>query len=506
MKKYFLLATGLLLFFSSCNKNDDNGGDSGKVTVELNNEVNKFIWDGLNHWYYYQPNVANLADTKNDDTNAFHTYLNSYNTSEALFDALKFSSQDDFSWYIEDVDEQLNSFNGTSKSFGIGFGGLVQVTGQSNVVAYIGYVSPNSPAAAAGIKRGDIIYKVDGTVMDANNYGVINNLFRNEAIELGFATVSADNVVTPTGDKSISAVTLTTDPVHHSSVIQEGGKKIGYLVYNGFRGTFNGELNDAFGMFKSENIDELILDFRHNGGGSVLTSALLSSMIYGAAPPESNNAIFAKLTYNSKRNADNGSVYPFFDEVYLYDKNTGSYTGTTPMNRLNNINRLYVITSDGTASASEMIINGLRPYMDVITIGETTTGKNEGSITVVDAPKGDADEPFTDLNNRSSAHTIGMQPIVFQIFNKNDQNDYDDGFVPKEEVLEWHFYKNILPFGDTNEALLRATLDDMLGGSGGKLEGLKADKSALKMKDKLKTPKFGKEMYIMPGEFLNELD
>ena len=153
-----------------------------------------------------------------------------------------------------------------------------------------------------------------------------------------------------------------------------------------------------------------------------------------------------------------------------------------------------------------MIINGLRPYMDVITIGETTTGKNEGSITVVDAPKGDADEPFTDLNNRSSAHTIGMQPIVFQIFNKNDQNDYDDGFVPKEEVLEWHFYKNILPFGDTNEALLRATLDDMLGGSGGKHEGLKADKSALKMKDKLKTPKFGKEMYIMPGEFLNELD
>lgn len=502
MKKiYPFLAIFLIISIAFVSCKDDDDDEPVIPSIELNNPINKFIWEGLNHWYYYQPNVSDLADSKNDDTNSFNQYLNSYSTPESLFNSLKYTSKDDFSWYIEDVDEQLSSFNGTTKSYGIGFGGLVQVTGQPNVIGYIAYVSPNSPAADAGIKRGDIIYKVDGTVMDANNYSVINNMFRNETVELGFATVSEDNIVTPTNDKTLTAITLTTNPVHYSGVIEEGGKKIGYLVYNSFRGTFNGELNDAFGFFKSENIDELILDFRHNGGGSVLSSALLSSMIYGDAPAESNNAIFAKLTYNNKRNADNGSVYPFFDEVYLYDKITGDYTGTTPMNRLTNINKLYVITSEDTASASEMIINGLAPYMPVTTIGETTVGKNEGSITVVDAPKrNDKDEPFIDADNRNNAHTIGMQPIVFQIFNSLNQNDYDNGFVPKKVVEEWRYYKNILPFGNTDEVMLRTTLNDILGLSGKSAASFKIDRSIVKLKKNIYTPKFDKEMYIMPNE------
>jgi len=505
MKKISYLFAPILfigLLFSGCDKDDDPDPDPtpDPDIVELINPVNKFIWEGLNHWYYYQPQVANLSDSKNNDTNSFNEYLNGYNTSESLFDALKYTSKDDFSWYIKDVDEQLNKFNGTTKSYGIGFGGLVQVSGQSNVIGYISYVSPNSPAADAGIKRGDIIYKVDGIVMDVDNYSVINNMFRNETVELGFATVSEGNIVTPTVDKSISAITLTTNPVHHSSVIEENGKKIGYLVYNGFRGTFNGELNDVFGLFKSRGVTELVLDLRYNGGGSVLSSALLSSMIYGDAPAESNNTIFAKLTYNNKRNVDNGSAYPFFDEVYLYDKISGEYKGTSPMNRLTNINRLYVITSEDTASASEMIINGLSPYMPVTTIGETTVGKNEGSITVVDASKGSENEPFTDIENRNKAHTVGMQPIVFQIFNSNDQNDYDNGFVPKKVVEEWRHYKNILPFGNTDEVMLRATLDDMLGLSSKSIASFKIDRSALKLKKNLHTSKFSKEMYIMPNE------
>ncbi|MCK0157692.1 S41 family peptidase [Cellulophaga sp. F20128] len=496
MKKTVYLLSGLILFLSACNKNDDDGDTSGDVA--LKSEVNKFIWDGLNYWYYWQPNVDALADTKDDDVNSFNTYLNSYNSSEDLFDALVYSSKDDFSWYIDDVAEQLNSFNGISKSYGITRGPFVQVSGTTNVVQVVAYTTPDSPAAIAGIKRGDIISKIDGTILTTENYLLINNLYTEENISLGFATVSEDNTITQTTEKSITAATISENPVHFTSVIEEGGKKIGYLVYNGFRGTYNGELNDVFGEFKAAGIDELILDFRYNGGGSVLTSALLASMIDGGAPAESNAAIFAKLTYNSKRNASNGSLYPFFDEVYLYNKATGDYDGTTAMNRLSDITKLYVITTGKTASASEMIINGLRPYMPVTTIGETTVGKNEGSITVVDAPNIGTDNPYTNADNRSTKHTIGMQPIVFQIFNTNDENDYNDGFTPKTEVIEWHYYKGIKAFGDSDEPLLRATLDDILGTSS--KFNLLADKNATAIEAGVKTPKFSNEMYIMPND------
>ncbi|MCL5247384.1 S41 family peptidase [Cellulophaga sp. 20_2_10] len=501
MKKTVFLLSGLILFLSACDKNDDDGGDVKTGEIKLNNEINEFIWKGLNHWYYWQPNVSALADTKDDDQDAFYTYLNGYSGPEELFDALKYTEKDDFSWFIDDVDEQLASFNGISTTYGITRGPLVQVSGTNNVVQVIGSVAAGSPAEAAGLKRGDIISKVDGEIMTVDNYIIINKLYTQESVTLGLATVSETDALTQTEEKSITAATLSINPVLHTSVIEEGGRKIGYLVYEGFRGTYNGELNDAFGELKAAGVNELILDFRYNGGGSVLTSALLASMIYGEATAETNSTngeIFAELKYNAKRDAANSSTYPFFQDVFLYDKISGDYTGATDMNRLTGITRLYVLGTERTASASEMIINGLRPYIPVTVIGEKTTGKNEGSTTIVDAPKGSRDEPYTDTDNRSTKHTIGMQPIVFQIFNKEGNNDYGDGFVPKIEVIEYQYYKNIKPYGDTTDPLLRVALDDMLG-TAAKFD-LQKDTNAAKVTKGVKYPKFSSEMYIMPND------
>ena len=501
MKKTVLLLSGLFLFIASCDKNDDDGGGETPQAVTLNNEINEFIWKGLNHWYYWQPDVTNLADTKDDDQDAFYTYLNSYSTPEDLFKALKYEEKDDFSWYIEDVDEQLASFNGISTTYGITRGPLVRVGATDNVVQVIGSVAADSPAEAAGLKRGDIISKVDGEVMTIDNYLIINKLYTQENVTLGLATVSETDELTQTEEKAITAATLSINPVLHTSIIEEGGRKIGYIVYEGFRGTYNGELNDAFGELKAAGVNELILDFRYNGGGSVLSSALLASMIYGEATAETNTVsgeIFAELKYNTKRDAANSSTYPFFEDVFLYDKTTGAYSGATDMNRLTGITRLYVIGTERTASASEMIINGLRPYIPVKVIGEKTTGKNEGSITVVDAPGNSNTEPYTDTDNRSTKHTVGMQPIVFQIFNKLGENDYGDGFVPDVEVVEFQYYKNLKPYGDTTDPLLRAALDDMLG-TAGKFD-LQKDTDAAKVTKGVTYPKFSSEMYIMPND------
>lgn len=511
MKKTVLLLSGLFLFLASCDKNDDDGGETPQA-ITLNNEVNEFIWKGLNHWYYWQPDVNALADTKDDEQDAFYTYLNGYSSPEDLFNTLKYSSKDDFSWYIDDVAEQLASFNGISTTYGITRGPLVRVGTTNKVVQVIGSVAAGSPAEAAGLKRGDIISTFDGgdlTIQEVNGEAQltsqsitnVNKLYTQETVTLGLATVSETDVITPTEEKSITSATLSINPVQHTSIIEEGGRKIGYIVYEGFKGSYNGELNDAFGELKAAGVNELILDFRYNGGGSVLTSALLASMIYGEATAETNTVngeIFAELKYNAKRDAANSSTYPFFEDVFLYDKTTGAYTGATDMNRLTGINKLYIIATGRTASASEMIINGLRPYIDVKVVGEKTTGKNEGSITVVDAPGNSNTEPYTDANNRSSKHTIGMQPIVFQIFNKEGNNDYGDGFVPDLEIKEYQYYKNIKPFGDTTEALLRAALDDMLG-TAGKFD-LQKDANTINVTEGVTYPKFSSEMYIMPND------
>lgn len=208
MKKTVFLLSGLFLFLASCDKNDDDGGETPQA-VTLNNEINEFIWKGLNHWYYWQPDVSALADTKDDDQDAFYKYLNGYSGPEELFDALKYTEKDDFSWYIDDVAEQLASFNGISTTYGITRGPLVQVSGTNDVVMVIGSVAAGSPAETAGLKRGDLVSKVDGEIMTVSNYTIINKLYTQESLTLGLATVSEDNVLTQTEEKSITAQELS---------------------------------------------------------------------------------------------------------------------------------------------------------------------------------------------------------------------------------------------------------------------------------------------------------
>ncbi len=504
MKKLLLFGLSLVLF-TACSSDDDLTPQTeipqGEGNVQLQSEVNDFIWRGMNHWYFWQSDVADLADDRFADTDELHTYLNGFSSSEGLFDELVFEPgvTDDFSWYIDDVDAQLNAFRGISESYGMGLGFLVRTSAETeDVVIYVTFVTPNSPADAAGIERGDLIYKVDGTVMNTTNFDVINNVFRNTSVTLGFGSF-VDNVFIPEpNDIPLTAELITSNPIQHFEVLEEGGRKIGYLVYNGFRATFHGELNDVFESFRNEGIDELILDLRYNGGGSVLTSAFLASMINGNVP-EDNDAV-ARLQYNDKRDADNGVVFPFFDDISLFDKTTSEFLSREPAVRLTNIDRLYIITTTRTASASEIMINGLRPFMPVITIGETTVGKNEGSITVVDAPASGNSDPFTDFDNRNPNHNIGMQPIVFQVFNNNNESDYTFGFEPEVLVEEFRFAQDIRPFGDPDEALLRATLDHMLGNTA-KNARVQPNRSVSKMKDgALKQPRFGSEMYMLPGE------
>ncbi len=494
-KKYYLIAVYFLItiVFVSCNKNDIDGGtiiDPGQV----DNPINNFVWDGMNSWYNWQPDVPNLADTKNDVLEDYYTYLNGFTDPEVLFESLLYDkgNTDRFSWFIEDYIEQEKQFQGISKSLGFRRSVPIQISSGA-IIIYVQHVTTNSPSSDAGIKRGDIINAIDGEEINENNYvSVINKLYSNETVILSF--VSENNgELTPIEDKTITPVELTDNPVHVTNVFNDiDGKKVGYLLYNGFRTSFNDELNAAFALFKGEGINELVLDLRINGGGSVETTAYLASMIYQNAGTD----VFAELNFNAKHDNQNGT-YNFENTLNIYDVSFNK-TGEESINRLNTINRLYVLASGSTASASEMIISGLKPFMNVIVIGDTTFGKNVGSITLYDSPSTE----YTSKTSVNPDHLNAMQPIVFQIFNKNGESDYTQGFAPDIEILEWQFWNEILAFGDENEVVLKTALDDIRGLTS-KIESTAKFRSINVPDANLFEPKFEKEMYIN-GNFFDK--
>ncbi len=445
-KKIVLSAlTILTLLFTGC-IND--------TLITSDNEINDFVWKGMNSWYNWQSDVEDLADSKDDNNASYTSFLNSYAGPEELFDNLLFNypNTDRFSWFVEDYEVQAQQFQGISKSFGFRLQAVI-INDNNDIIFYVRYVAPNSPVSNAGIKRGDIFNAIDGVILNESNYDDIVGKLSNETIALSFVSESG-GTLTFIEDKTITKDELTENPVHFKNLFNDiNGKKVGYLVYNGFRSSYNDELNEAFAFFKAENIDELVLDLRLNGGGSVLTSSYLASMIYATAGTD----IFAELRFNSKHTDQNGT-YKFDNSLNVYNVN-GDKTGTEAINRLNGLSQLYVLVSSSTASASEMIINGLKAFIPVKVIGTTTFGKNVGSITLYDSPSSD----YTNESTASKSHLNAMQPIVFQIYNKLGQSDYTQGFNPDIEVKEYQFWNNILPFGDENEVVLKAALDDIRG-------------------------------------------
>jgi C-terminal processing protease CtpA/Prc len=496
MKKFTYLIAAFLLsltLFVSCSKDDDPKSEPDPTKVILENPINDFVWKGMNSWYNWQPNVSNLSDSKDNIDDDYYTYLNMYATPESLFETLLYDKGniDRFSWFIEDYVEQQKSFQGVTVTTGIRRSVPIGA-GNNQVLIYAQHVTAGSPADIAGIKRGDIINQIDGEVMNETNYAsVINKLYSGNSIVVSTAKLENDLLV-KLNDFTITPVEVSDNPVHFAKVFDDiNGKKVGYLVYNGFRSSYNDELNAAFETFKSSGVTELILDLRINGGGSVETSAYLASMIDENAGSDT----FAELKFNAKHSSSSGKYY-FDDELNVYDVN-GLKTGTQVINRLKNITKLYVLVTGSTASASEMIINGLKPFIPVKLIGETTYGKNVGSITLYDSPGSD----YTNESTAKATHKNAMQPIVFQIYNKLGQSDYTLGFTPDIKIEEWKSWRSILPYGDENEVMLKAALDDIRGITS--KQSLKVGNEIMLDENLIKKVKFENEMYL-GSEYFNQ--
>ena len=210
-------------------------------------------------------------------------------------------------------------------------------------------------------------------------------------------------------------------------------------MYNGFVADYDTQLNAVFADFAAQNIQHLVLDLRYNPGGSVNSAAALGSMITGLS-----EGIFAKLQYNSELQ-NNNNDYNF----------TSALAQGEAINALN-LNKVYVLTSGSSASASEMIINSLNPYIEVVQIGTKTVGKSQASITIYDSPNN------FQRSEANPGHLYALQPLVAITVNKDNEVVPSAGITPTIQVKEK--VENYGVLGASDEPLLAAALAAIQGG------------------------------------------
>jgi carboxyl-terminal processing protease len=291
-------------------------------------------------------------------------------------------------------------------------------------------VEPGSPAAAAGLLRGDKLLTVDGYDFvnggDAATVDKINaGLFPEKANEIHRLTLSRNGT---TVDVSLTAVAVTSAPVKNTRTIDTPTGKVGYLTFDSHNEVSERALIDSITTLKAAGVTDLVLDVRYNGGGLLFIASELAYMIAG--PAQTSGKTFEKPIYNDRYAAQ--PPYEFRSTAYGFQSTVPAGTALPTLN----LKRVTLITTGDTCSASESIINSLRGVdVQVDLIGGQTCGKPYA---------------FTPIDNCGTTYFA----IQFQGVNNKGFGDYADGFAPTCKVAD-DFQHAV---GDTNEGLLAAAL------------------------------------------------
>jgi carboxyl-terminal processing protease len=377
----------------------------------LNPEENKLtrsvLYDIMKEWYLWYDTMPAVNP---DD----------YHSLNALLDALRYSPTDRWSYVIST--EEYDMFYGQGEYIGHGMG----LIGDAEGNLWTGWVYDGSPAENQGVERGWQILSINGvnitnetnldSLLGVDEVGVLNSFsFRKP----GGQTTSLD----------IEKQMVDINSVLYSDIINLNDTKVGYLVYQHFLVSSVKELDAVFKEFQDNQIDDIIVDLRYNPGGQVDVAQHLGSLIAGEYAIKRD---FVKLEYNDQKSERN-LTRPFLDLEYMLTP--------TP-------ERVFFITTSRSASASELVINGLfgltgltRPF-EIYLIGDDTNGKPVGSISA----------RYIDST---------LIPITFRYMNRKNEGGFFDG-LPANSYIEEDITK---AFGDPEEPLLQEVLYFIENGS-----------------------------------------
>lgn len=386
-----------------------------------NGQVNTWILDSLKRYYYWNNELPAKPDYNSEPT--------------AFFRAVK-SNSDRFSRLYLPNDPATFPVS-TRSLYGFDYA-IVQDRG--NTFGLVKVVLKNSPAANYGLKRGDYVTKVNGQSIVAGNVAAIEKeLLANRQVRLVLAKWNGTAYEDQPEINMLAGFTF--EQPAQTKILDQGGAKIAYVYIDGFNPGLCSTMTTAFSGFKSAGVTDLILDLRYNAGGEVSEAAGLGGMI---ASGIGFNTPF--ITYKGNKNG--GTRNESFGEAATFD---GQINFNSLLTYNLGLRRIFVLTTGATASASEVIINNLKPYVQVVQIGTRTLGKDEASFLIRD-------------NRNPKLVNWEMYPIVYKLFNAAGSGGYSSGIAPDIQVNELESLP-LLPFGDANDLLVKTALLKISGQS-----------------------------------------
>lgn len=422
--KLFLFPVLFLLFagtFYSCHK-DENNPTPEDPTLPTTQRINKFIAREMKDIYYWAAEVKDREVKIDKDPQDFLT-------------AMRYKEDE---WSILEEDETITKSATEGSEVGMGYKIIFYriSESQNKVVGMIRYVYSGSPAAKAGLRRGDMIVKNNGEWITTDNY---RKIYSDATVKLNTGTIASSNIYVYEDVFELTATSIEINPIQLDTVLQVEGRKIGYLVYTSFVDNQSNSLSDlsqVFVKFKNAQLDEFILDLRYNTGGMETAARHLSSLLAPASAVQQEKILIREQwneTYAKKfQNTPTQTEVHFNSDLLVYNLD---------------LRKIYILIGDWTASASEVVISGLRPYLpNIVLIGEKTIGKYVGSTKRVPS---DAD-----------LKRWALWPITFAYTNADGEN-VKGGIAPDYTTMEYSNY--LPPFGDSEDPFLAKALELITG-------------------------------------------